>query len=85
MADSAPYLNASVEATKVEYRQLGQSGLRVSVPIYGTMSLGDRRNMPWAVEEEEVRHFAFILSKVLVTVPIFSFKDSSETRSTNTH
>lgn len=69
MADNAPYLNASVEATKVEYRQLGQSGLRVSVPIYGTMSLGDRRCMPWAVEEEEVRHNTFMVSEVLAASP----------------
>ena len=54
MADLPPRLKASVEATKVEYRRLGQSGLRVSVPILGAMSLGDKRCLPWAIEEEEV-------------------------------
>ena len=31
---------------RVEYRQLGKSGLRVSVPILGAMSFGDKR---WGV------------------------------------
>ncbi|KAL9043278.1 MAG: hypothetical protein Q9214_003529 [Letrouitia sp. 1 TL-2023] len=36
-----------------EYKQLGKSGLRVSVPIVGAMSFGDKRWMPWVIEEEE--------------------------------
>ncbi|SPN97787.1 related to aryl-alcohol dehydrogenases [Cephalotrichum gorgonifer] len=48
-----PGIKASLEATKVEYRRLGQSGLRISVPILGAMSIGDKRCMPWVIEEEE--------------------------------
>lgn len=33
-------LKESQEATKVEYRRLGNSGLKVSVPILGCMSFG---------------------------------------------
>ena len=32
----------SIAETKAEYRQLGKSGLRVSVPILGAMSFGDQ-------------------------------------------
>lgn len=39
---------------KVEYRQLGKCGLRVSVPILGAMSLGDKRWQAWTIEESEV-------------------------------
>ncbi|EGO03509.1 hypothetical protein SERLA73DRAFT_175017 [Serpula lacrymans var. lacrymans S7.3] len=35
----------------VEYRQLGKSGLRVSVPILGAMSFGDPRWLPWVLDE----------------------------------
>lgn len=34
------YFRASIEATKVDYVRLGNSGLRVSVPILGTMGFG---------------------------------------------
>jgi len=33
----------SIEATKVEYKRLGSSGLRVSVPIFGCMSFGSKQ------------------------------------------
>ena len=33
---------------KVEYKQLGKSGLRVSVPILGAMGIGDPR---WSVSD----------------------------------
>lgn len=33
-------LQESVDASKVEYKQLGNSGLRVSLPILGAMSFG---------------------------------------------
>lgn len=36
-----PSVAASLEATKVDYRLLGNSGLRVSVPIVGYTSVGD--------------------------------------------
>lgn len=39
--------------TKVEYRQLGKSGLRVSVPILGAMSFGSKAWQPWVLGEEE--------------------------------
>ena len=35
------------------YRQLGKSGLRVSVPILGAMGIGDKRWQDWVIEEEE--------------------------------
>lgn len=44
---------ASLEATKVSYVPLGSSGLRVSVPILGGMSIGTKAWAPWVVEEEE--------------------------------
>lgn len=47
-------LKQSLEDTRVEYRQLGRSGLRVSVPILGCMGLGDTRALPWALGEDEV-------------------------------
>lgn len=46
-------LQRSVDATKVDYVQLGSSGLRVSVPILGTMGMGSKKWMPWVMEEEE--------------------------------
>lgn len=50
-----PLLTESLKNTKAEYRRLGKSGLRVSVPIFGCMSFGDKRSMPWVIEEDEVR------------------------------
>ena len=38
---------------QVEYRRLGQSGLRVSVPIFGAMSLGSSKWMPWVLDEDK--------------------------------
>jgi hypothetical protein len=49
-----PKLKESFENTKVEYRRLGKSGLRVSVPIFGCMSFGDKRTLPWVIGEDEV-------------------------------
>ncbi|KLU82484.1 voltage-gated potassium channel subunit beta-2 [Magnaporthiopsis poae ATCC 64411] len=46
-------LAESVENSKCEYRTLGKSGLRISVPIFGCMSLGDPKSMSWALGEEE--------------------------------
>ncbi|KAJ4201525.1 hypothetical protein NW767_006613 [Fusarium falciforme] len=46
-------LKQSLEDTRVEYRQLGRSGLRVSVPILGCMGFGDTRALPWALGEDE--------------------------------
>jgi hypothetical protein len=47
-------LEESVANSKVEYVRLGKSGLRVSVPILGAMSLGDPESIPWVTGEEEV-------------------------------
>ncbi|KAI5462767.1 NADP-dependent oxidoreductase domain-containing protein [Mariannaea sp. PMI_226] len=46
-------LKESLEASKCEYRQLGKSGLRISVPIFGCMSFGDKRTLPWVIGEDE--------------------------------
>lgn len=45
----------SLESTKAEYKQLGKSGLRVSVPILGAMSFGSKSWQPWVLEEDQVR------------------------------
>ena len=47
-------LKESVEASKAEYVQLGKSGLRVSIPIFGAMSIGHAGWAPWVMEEEKV-------------------------------
>ncbi|EEY22670.1 iolS [Verticillium alfalfae VaMs.102] len=47
-------LKQSLEDTKVQYRQLGKSGLRVSVPILGCMGFGDPQAVPWALGKEKV-------------------------------
>lgn len=55
--EEKPYktaLKKSIESTKAEYRQLGKSGLRVSVPILGAMSFGDPAWLPWVLDEEKV-------------------------------
>ncbi|GJC99101.1 aldo/keto reductase [Colletotrichum higginsianum] len=49
-------LKEGLENTKVEYRQLGKSGLRVSVPIFGCMSFGDSRTLGWALNEDEAAY-----------------------------
>ncbi|KAK1767932.1 aldo/keto reductase [Phialemonium atrogriseum] len=46
-------LQKSLDASKCEYRRLGQSGLRISVPIFGCMSFGDPKVMDWAIGEDE--------------------------------
>ncbi|KAI0841640.1 aldo/keto reductase [Hypoxylon sp. FL0890] len=46
-------LRDSIERTKVEYRRLGESGLRISVPVFGCMSFGDTKVQSWAINEEE--------------------------------
>ncbi|KAI9828837.1 MAG: hypothetical protein M1826_005941 [Phylliscum demangeonii] len=43
----------SAAATKVEYRQLGKSGLKVSVPILGAMSLGHKGWQKWMLDDEQ--------------------------------
>ncbi|TVY15070.1 Aldo-keto reductase dtxS3 [Lachnellula arida] len=46
-------LQKSIDDTKVEYVQLGTSGLRVSSPILGTMGIGSKQWTNWVIEEEE--------------------------------
>ncbi|CAG8953416.1 hypothetical protein HYFRA_00010165 [Hymenoscyphus fraxineus] len=46
-------LKKSVEDSKAEYVQLGKSGLKVSVPIFGTMGLGTSEWADWVINEEE--------------------------------
>jgi hypothetical protein len=53
MSSEKDSLSVSVEHTKVEYRRLGKSGLRVSVPILGAMSIGDKKWQPWVLDEDE--------------------------------
>ncbi len=45
-------LQRSLDNTRVEYVPLGTSGLQVSLPILGAMSLGSPQGMPWALSEE---------------------------------
>ncbi|KAE9377033.1 Aldo/keto reductase-like protein [Stipitochalara longipes BDJ] len=46
-------LKESVENSKAEYVHLGKSGLRVSIPILGAMSIGHPDWAPWVVDEEK--------------------------------
>ena len=49
-----PHYQASVDNTKCTYRQLGKSGLKVSVPILGCMGFGNKQWVwDWVLEEEE--------------------------------
>ena len=45
-------IQKSVEATKAEYKQLGKCGLRVTVPIFGVMSLSLPEWQSWVLDEE---------------------------------
>ncbi|OLN96645.1 Versiconal hemiacetal acetate reductase 1 [Colletotrichum chlorophyti] len=46
-------LQRSLDETKVDYVNLGSSGLRVSVPILGGMSLGSSEWVPWVLDEDK--------------------------------
>jgi aryl-alcohol dehydrogenase-like predicted oxidoreductase len=50
-------LQKSLDATKVDYIRLGTSGLRVSSPIFGGMSIGSAQWVPFMVEEDEALKF----------------------------
>lgn len=39
--------------TKAKYVQVGSSGLRISNPILGTMSFGEKKWLSWCIEEAE--------------------------------
>ena len=47
-------LKLSLEGSKAEYVQLGSSGLRVSIPIFGAMSIGTPEWNSWVIDEEKV-------------------------------
>lgn len=47
-------LKKSIQSTRVEYRQLGKSGLRVSNPILGGLQIGSSAWFPWVLNEDEV-------------------------------
>ena len=49
----SPSLQRGLDATKVEYVKLGKSGLSVSLPILGGMSLGSKDWSPMVLDEEE--------------------------------
>ena len=53
MASGPESLQASAENTKTEYRQLGKSGLKVSMPIVGAMSFGSSKWADWVLDEAE--------------------------------
>lgn len=53
MSDKEDPVLKSIEQTKAHYKQLGKSGLRVSVPILGAMSFGDEAWQPWVLNEEK--------------------------------
>ncbi|KAF5353845.1 hypothetical protein D9758_010598 [Tetrapyrgos nigripes] len=42
-----------MSSTQVEYIRLGKSGLRVSVPIVGAMSMGSPKWLDWVLDEEK--------------------------------
>jgi aryl-alcohol dehydrogenase-like predicted oxidoreductase len=48
-----PALQASFDVSKCEYKRLGNSGLKVSVPILGAMSFGTPKWQDWVLDEEK--------------------------------
>ncbi|KAF0331873.1 aldo/keto reductase [Colletotrichum asianum] len=53
MSPLPPSVQKSLESTKVDYRILGKSGLRVSVPIVGCMSIGNPEWADWVIGPEK--------------------------------
>ncbi|EPT01280.1 hypothetical protein FOMPIDRAFT_125858 [Fomitopsis schrenkii] len=53
---------------QAQYRQLGKSGLRVSVPILGGMSVGSPQWAPWVLSEEKITENIIILDKIFFPV-----------------
>jgi len=53
MGDMPKSLRESLEHSQTEYKRLGKSGLRVSVPIFGAMSFGHEDWQPWVIDEEK--------------------------------
>ncbi|QKX61387.1 uncharacterized protein TRUGW13939_08535 [Talaromyces rugulosus] len=48
-----PGVAKSLEETKVDYKRVGNSGLRVSVPIVGCMSIGNPEWADWVIGPEK--------------------------------
>ena len=54
MADEMPqHLQTSLAHSRCEYKRLGNTGLKVSVPVMGCMSFGNSKWMPWVLDEEQ--------------------------------
>lgn len=53
--DISASIQMTVNHSKAEYKQLGRHGLRVSVPILGSMGLGSSEWLPWVLDKEQVR------------------------------
>ena len=53
MPASKTDIQGLLSESKASYRNLGTSGLKVSVPILGAMSIGDKAWQPWVIEEAE--------------------------------
>ncbi|KAF2202256.1 aldo-keto reductase-like protein [Delitschia confertaspora ATCC 74209] len=53
MTAATEKIDALLKESKAEYRRLGKSGLRVSVPILGAMSIGSKEWQDWVLDEEE--------------------------------
>ena len=68
-------LKTSLEGSKAEYVRLGKSGLRVSIPILGAMSIGHPDWAPWVLDEEKAcpvllfSRTSAILTKTIVPPP----------------
>ncbi|KAG0647321.1 Aldo-keto reductase dtxS3 [Hyphodiscus hymeniophilus] len=54
--ESSPMSLQAIKQVQVEYRQLGKSGLRVSVPILGMMGMGLSAWMGWVLDEEKAAY-----------------------------
>ncbi|KAJ3521161.1 hypothetical protein NM688_g9055 [Phlebia brevispora] len=57
------------QKTKMQYVRLGNSGLKVSRIILGTMQYGDKRWQEWVLEEDEaIKHiqYACVLRRSLL-------------------
>lgn len=52
MTQLPPSVVKSLAETRAEYRLLGESGLRVSVPIVGCMSIGNPEWSDWVIGPE---------------------------------
>ncbi|KAI1204419.1 Aldo/keto reductase [Annulohypoxylon truncatum] len=52
MAQIPQSVQKSLDGTKVEYVRVGSSGLQVSTPILGAMSLGSSKWQSWVLDEE---------------------------------